>query len=349
MQEQKQALRLSCLNLNELCLGSFRTLFYLRLLLCVVFVAATKLYAQNDALFQPAPLTNQYALSLLHLGSNAEGASVLGRDQYQVSSSFAVSNTSSYQSDYQIDVENRNYYWDVRYGIADQTELQLSAPIIWGGGGGLDNFLDNYHKALGLPRGDRNDVRDDQFLIAGTNKDGTKFRLESEGFSLGNVYAALKLGLMERSSSTTQLALELGLSLPTAQADFGHNGIDGLLKLVLSQPFKAFILHAGIAPIFYSDTEVDGLNFRRYHLEGNTTLQYIYNSNLSPYLGLYFLNRTISNIDDYPGYNVYLDIGLNIAIKESLVFQILLRENPTPDRESADVSLLMGLSWASLD
>ena len=70
-----------------------------------------------------------------------------------------VSNTTNIESrngaQLLVDGESTELRWIGNWRLSRHWQVQLSVPFVHYGGGQLDSFIDDWHRLLGLPRGDR--------------------------------------------------------------------------------------------------------------------------------------------------------------------------------------------------
>lgn len=61
------------------------------------------------------------------------------------------SNLFQERANFSCDFELLKIEFILKYGLAEETEVQLSFPFVWIGGGVLDPFIDGFHKTFGFP------------------------------------------------------------------------------------------------------------------------------------------------------------------------------------------------------
>jgi len=313
-------------------------LFFLLLLLC------ESLHAEGytNYGFGPPELRNQYSLHNLHLSLAPTSPRVLEEGASRLKLNVAWTNDFIDEATYIVDSENRMLVIGFDYGLTRNLELGLDIPVVWRGGGVLDSFIDSWHQTFGLPRGGRTSVADNQHNISGSNTDGSSFDLESTGTRLGNIEIGARYLLTEGSESLPAWSLQMRGSLPTVSSGFGHQGFDLSTAVLGSKRLGKSVLYLGAAHLYYSDTRVSNVSFRKHHLEGFLGLEHAIHRSVALYLGFYGSSR-ILNVADHPDYALYLDMGGKIKVGNNSYLELLVRENPAPQDGTSDVTFFAGL------
>lgn len=320
----------------------------LRVLCLLLFLFPGQAYAQSleDQFgFGPIEVTNQYLPDTLHATWTPRSPEVLGEGKSSVRTAFSWTTTNALLKErYLIDEENREFLVSYRYGISDDLEFAIDVPVLWRGGGVLDGFINGWHDFFGLPEGGRDKVVDDRYEVQGQLSNGERFQLDDEGTSLGNIRSRVRYALMKGGASTPALTLESGVSLPTAQEQFGADGLDfhvGVTgsKRILSELFFYF----GSALFYYHDTDVHGLSYQPFHNEDFLALEWRILKSLSLQASLIYSTETVENITGHDDYSLYLDTGFSVALSERTLLDATVRENPGAADSSADVSFVFAL------
>ncbi len=289
----------------------------------------------------PVSISNQYPLSALHQSLAPESAETLASGQLQVNLLGSWANTSVLEDNYIVDGEGGDLTGRFAYGVGHSSELQLRIPFLWRGAGSLDPFIDGWHRRFSLPRGDRDNLSDKQYEISGENTDGSDFGLDRRGSGLGNIEVAAKARV---AGEGNPVSYRLGLSLPTAEREFGHNGLDISNTLLYQVRLGRLNFYFGAAHLFLSDREIAGMKYRPNHLEGFGYLEYQAASAASLLCGISGATQVVRQIVGHPSYSVYLDLGARIYLKENSSIEMIIRENPTPGYGTTDVSFHLSLT-----
>jgi hypothetical protein len=127
-----------------------------------------------------------------------------------------------------VDGETTELRWSVNWSLAPRWQLQASMPLVHYEGGHLDSMIDEWHRFLGLPRGDRparpKDRLDFYYGQAGSSVDVT-----SAYTGLGD--AAIELGYTMLASDQSTLNLWMGAELPIGErsALTGNGSLDAAI------------------------------------------------------------------------------------------------------------------------
>jgi len=306
------------------------------MVVCVV-VCGLPLRAKAD----PLGIQNQFLLNSVHLSAAPESATTLSEGAFTFESRFSITNSFVSEDFYVVDAEQRTTDLAFGYGLPSQTELGFVLPIVWRGGGVFDHTIRQWHETFNLPDGARETVQDDQYSVQGQTDSGT-FSFDEKGFSLGDLRLALKhqfWGSPETLGWQGSVGAEA--ALPTAREGFGQNGVDGALKLLAAYRGSGWVLDGGAAVLLYSDQKIDGIEYDAAHFEGFLGAEIELCEWLEARVGVYGGQQSIQNLSEMPGEFLYLDTGLESRVGAGQSIVLLVRENPYPSRQSADVTITL--------
>ena len=105
-----------------------------------------------------------------------------------------------------------------------------------------------------------------------------------------------------------------------------------------------FSLYSGLGYTLYLDSETENLEFSQHRYSGFLHAEYRLLDQLSFLIGVQYLSVLLPEVQEFPNYQLYLDIGVIAQLNRQLTLEIAIRENPAPSEGSADVSGLVGLS-----
>ena len=304
------------------------------------------LVAQDDSDWWQGPveLANQYPLALLHTNMEPDRASVPAAGSLLLDSNLSWSNTlSGKKHAYRIDAETRVLTGQLEYSHTDDMAVEIALPLVWRGGGVLDSFIDHWHQAFGLPRGNRPDVEDDRYLLAGDNTDGSEFELKERGASLGDITLSTQHVLSAWSDEEHKWAISPSLRLPTARDSFGQDAIDIGLEVLGEASNGQLNLYWGGGYVLFLDNYEQGLRYQSNHFAGFSTFEYLLSDSWGASLGLVAYSALLKDVEYHPNYSLYLDFGLKHKLSDMHALELLLRENPGPDEGTTDVTFYFGL------
>lgn len=304
----------------------------------------------------PIEIPTDYPLTDVHLSLPSSSPDPTANGQRKFSLQLSWSNVSNYdvegeqgeadiptcdesrKSCFIVDTEIVKALFRYRVGLAEDVEALAYIPVVWRGGGTLDNFVDDFHKLIGVSTGVRGQVKEDQFTIKGRDEDSS-FEFDDDGVALGNIVLGAKKSVRERSHSRT--SMQALVSLPTSRGSYGHKGIDISGSLLHRESFHDFALYLGGGPVIKSDTSHYDVEYRRLHGEGFASLEYIYGPKLSLILGVHASTRIVEGIAEHPGTAAYLDTGLKTELY-GLEWDVLFRENISSGSGTTDFAMVLG-------
>lgn len=297
----------------------------------------------SSAFSGPIRITNPYPLQQLHSSWAPRPTLVSAGSDTNFEMRWGWSNTALLRDSYRVDVESHNLELDLVQPLSERLEVGLRLPMLWRGSGIADDFIDNWHSMFGLPRGDRNDMPEDDYNISGLQSNGQNFGLLQEGFGFGNLSLSAAYLLSAETNSAPAFALNIEAGLPGASDGYGHSGIDLLSGLLLSKSYHDWAWYAGLAGVHFSEAETEEIFFRKNHLESFAAMEYLALEKLSVLFSLHGSSRLMDKLPEHPDYFLYLDVGLRYSLSAGSSVALALRENPGAGEGSADVTTI--LAW----
>lgn len=291
--------------------------------------------------YGPIELREQFPLALNHLSIAPTSARPIEEDSLRFSTDFAWSNTfAKKDGSYVFDAETRVQQFRASYGLARDIEIGLSLPLIWRGGGVLDNSIDGWHKFWGLPRADRNNEPKNQFRMEGHQEGGEDFSVSQDGFGVGDLVVNTKFSLL----GSEYFAGMVSGALPTASENFLGQGQYDLGGTLLAQDTTDFgNFYSGLSYTYFSDTHISQIVLNRHIGSGFLAYEYPWSDDLLLELALVYRTSLLSQVAHYPNYALYLDLGARIRVEHNIWVNLLLRENPGGKKGTPDVTFLIGL------
>ena len=123
-----------------------------------------------------------------------------------------------------LDGETLRFALQLRYGLAEDWELEAEIPWLQHSGGELDDLIDSWHDLWGMPDGGRSSAPADR-LRYGYRGDGTQFLLEDDVSGVGDVSLALHHTFYRDGEAAASLSL--GYKFATGEErDFLGSGAD---------------------------------------------------------------------------------------------------------------------------
>ena len=304
--------------------------------------AAAEEQDRRELLAGPFETANQQPLELMHRTFVPTSPFVLSPGALYLSLDGDWANTvDRRRRSYLFDAETRSLRPSARFGLTDRLEIGADLPVLWRGGGITDDWLDGYHQTLGLPRGPRQFVADDTFVLQGvTENDGT-YRETRQGTGLMDAELTLKAALLQ--SDTWNASLLLQASLPTGRSSYGQSSTDVNIGALTAYKFSNVWILAGAAYSYLFDPWQANLEFNRQQYRGYAGLSYFLSDRFSIYAGLNAGSSFIKNIRSFPDYQIYADLGVRHRFGERTFVSASFRENPAPSQGTTDIAFELGV------
>lgn len=290
----------------------------------------------------PIPVREQFPLALSHASFKPETPDTLEAGAFSTRLAATWSNTFALKGgNYLIDAESGVFELGTRMGIAERLELGLDVELFTLGGGILDHSIDQFHDTFHLPQGSRDQVRDDQFVMAGINSDGSSFLIDDSGTELGGTTVSLKYLLAKQQDYVVSLLGQARLATDTA---YGQGSNDGLLAALGAYDLDGSRLYGGVAYTYIGDENILGVHYARHQGGAFLGWEYPLANTTALLLNLSYATKLIEDLVAFPDMTIYFDVGLKHRLLEQYTLELLLREDPSPGRGTTDVSLLVAVS-----
>ncbi len=192
---------------------------------CVLFAFSALPFCPAAALaFEPEPFAtrNLNPLVQIHGLPSAKGGRIAapGETLVLLNGNLASHFANRREGDEAILLDGETHRLDLhlRRGFRSGLEVGVEIPYMRHSGGFLDNFIDGWHDATGLPGGGRGRVPRNQINFAYRHQDEVQRLLDRSAAGLGDIRLTAGLRLFEREESDF-VALRAGLKLPTGDSD----------------------------------------------------------------------------------------------------------------------------------
>lgn len=294
----------------------------------------------------PIELADQFPLALPHADFTGGSPAVLPARHCRFHPGFAWTNTINQRRNYLVDAEVRTANLALDCGTGNDFQLGFDLPIVYRGGGTLDHAIYEWHELWGLPQGPRDDpgAREDRYAISGANGDGALFNWKEKGTKTGDVTLRAKYLVSPGDDRLPAFALTESLRLPTGAATYGQEAIDLVSGALFSKRWRNIALYTGAAHIFIGDAEIEGVHYARNRAALFSYAEYELSGSAALLAGLHASSRLVKDLPGFPDYELYLDLGGKLALPWGFEAEVLLRENPSPARGTADVTFFFGLN-----
>ena len=143
-------------------------------------------------------------------------------------------NESNATESLNLDGETLRFALELRYGLAQDWDLQLEVPWLQQSGGNLDSAIDNWHDLWGMSDGGRSQVPRDllDYRYAASSAPG--FLLEDDSSGPGDVSLALNFAFFRDKDAVASVALGYKLGVGDEDEFLGSGADDVFLALRFS-------------------------------------------------------------------------------------------------------------------
>jgi hypothetical protein len=136
-----------------------------------------------------------------------------------------------------------------RVGLGHQVTVSIEVPTLYGGGGFLDSFIENYHDTFNFHQEGRDENQDDQFRFLLVNDARLAYLLVENEVGLGDISFTFDWRLRSETEHAPAILLRGGLELPTGdeKRGFGNGHTDGGLGVGLEKTLGRYRLYSNVA------------------------------------------------------------------------------------------------------
>ena len=315
-------------------------------------LAMTSLDVLGAALSEPFSSGNRHPFVQVYGLPTAKTAVITSPSSYAVALQLDASNNFSSSSEGNesifIDGETHRANIYLSYGLTSNISIAIDVPYLSHEGGGLDNFIEGWHKAFGFPDGGRPDSAADQILFTYSNNGVAEVVIDEPESGLGDISVSLAYQLP--SIEEKNIAIRAGIKLPTGDADslLGSESTDIYAGLYVSDVTSAHWHWHAYGGILWIG-EGDILDERRndFVAYGSGSLSYLWSEDihLKIQLDLHsaFYDSQTKELGDA---SAQLVLGGSVRLTQSTLLDISVSEDVVVDT-APDVVFQLGLrkSW----
>ena len=216
--------------------------------------AAEPLYVKNLS-----PVAGLSGLPAQRDAATADGGTLAVALHSSLASHYvAKSNSNEFLN---LDGETLRFALELRYGLADNWDVQLEVPWLKHSGGHLDDLIDDWHDLWGMSDGGRANVPNDLLDYRYANRGGTGFSLQDSASGLGDISLSLTHAFYSNKSSVASLVLGYKFSTGDDDDFLGSGGEDAFVALRFSGPQLSdlpLIWHGQVGYLHAGDSDVLG-------------------------------------------------------------------------------------------
>jgi hypothetical protein len=242
----------------------------------------------------PIPARTQAPIALTYLAFRPRRAVIQPEGKVGVGVLSAYSsifqNGSSAQDSVVLDGEVWSNSLLLRWGAAEDCDLELELPVVYATSGFLDLFVENWHDFFGLPDGGRDSRPRFAYEMEATHGGQTAYSLEGNEPGLGDVPILYTRAIRDEDAQGPALAWRAGIELPTGSESrgFGNGKIDAGAGLLAERSWGRWTTTAGVDFVKRASSD----SFERAGVEaqddfsGQLGAEYRWNDGLSLVCGL---------------------------------------------------------------
>lgn len=253
-----------------------------------------------------------------------------------------VSNTHNLRRGFfEIDAESYTCGGRFETSLNDDLRFSFSSFFINTGSGVFDSSIRHFHNIFGFPNGPRRSTNQNRYVATGRLNSGERFNIEREDFGLRDPMIAASYSLLEISKSET-LYLEGMMSLPLGLSEYSLSKPDFKISLVITGTHLWLNYSSGVSAVFHFDRQQHGVQYEFVQFAGFFSSIVPITETFSLVLGTTLRSNMAEDVALLPNYAWYLDTGVRYVYGSQDEFvDVVLRENPAPDKGTTDVSLFI--------
>jgi hypothetical protein len=320
--------------------------------LCLLFVIfPAHLIASpkaND--YHPFETRDQNLFNLIHGQALPTSASLNKKTQSLWSSSLVITNTLNIESNVNesiyLDYEAYRFNFSYQYGLSENWNLKIDVPVIYQGGGVFDSAIDSWHKFIGLPRGKRPLVENNQYNINYAYQTQPLLNLDESSITLSDMQIAVARSIIEKNNTT--MSLWASLKLPTGDKNkLSSNGAtDFSTWLALNQQLaQSWVINLNAGAVVLGKDEYQNIPLSDYAVYGHIMLGWLVTEDINLKVQLqghtsYYDQSQLKIL----GNSYFLTFGTSIKLGRCQQLDFAVSEDIKVDA-SPDASLL--INWRS--
>jgi len=318
----------------------------------LVLVAHTLQAETSKPIDEPFQISNRNPFVQIYGVPAARSASILRAGDYQLGLSVDRANSSSDSSkgdeSIVIDGETSRSALTLSVGMARGFELSATVPYYSHSGGSLDDKIENWHDAFGLPNGNRDEFKQDQLEYRYTNDDQV-VGISDKAEGLGDISIALSYGLSSKASRS--YVLQTQIKLPTGQADklTGSDSTDIAAGLYFTEQrwlgSDRWVFHGSTGLLLRGDGDVIEQQSRNTMVFGSATMVWKYTDNISLKTQLDLHSAAYdSDLREFGYGSAQWSLGASFAVSDNCLIDVNINEDIAV-RTSPDVVFQLAVRW----
>jgi hypothetical protein len=321
--------------------------------LCLMLFYSSAALADNAIAatdYNPFETRDQNLFNLIHGQALPTNATLIAKQQDLWSIGLVITNTVNTESKKDetiyLDYEAYRFNLSYQYGLNKNWNVKIDVPVMHQSGGIFDSPIDSFHKLMGLPKGQRSSIKDNQYNVIYNSQSQTRIDLDKSSTTLGDIQLAAARTLL--NNEQTSLSLWAGLKLPTGNKNklSGSGAADVSSWLALNQQLtQSWLININTGIVIPGSNKYKNMPIANSVAYGHLMLGWLASDSISLKLQLqghtsYYKKSDLKILGD----TYMLTFGTSIKLNQCNQLDIAMSEdikvNATPD-----VSLL--INWRS--
>lgn len=249
-----------------------------------------------------------------------------------------------------VDGEHQTTELGARYGLFPRLNVGIRVPVHWRGGGFMDSIIDWFHEAgsgIGFLDNGRPAFRQDLYRAEGRDSAFNAISWnDKRGTGLGNIELDAMWNFVQPCCrSDWRAALVTRVALPTGTGPYDTDSVDlGLQVAVAKQVGRRWDLYAGLGGTWFSETELDGIEYEDLRWHFFAAIEYHLSRSISLVVETDWAPRLVKNLAAYPETTGYINLSGRWDITRCLELEIGFTENLADQQSTVDFGGFLGFT-----
>lgn len=252
---------------------------------------------------------------------------------------------------YIVDAEALSLTLGVSHALSARTEVAVSVPVSYRGGGILDGFVEGFERAVGVPNEERKRHPRDRFLVRVVGDDGTVFQRtgSAAGWGLEDMVVRVRYQLARGSKSSPAVLVYGGWKVPVGRehALRSTGGSDLALGVAAGQKLGRFHLYGSASAIQFAPSRFGSVSLARRQWSLFAGTEFCKSPRTSWLLQAAVTSPAAPGFADFGKRTWEVTLGFKRVLTPDLLFEASVLENLFVFDNSPDVGFHLGLVWRS--
>lgn len=251
-----------------------------------------------------------------------------------------------------VDGEHQSTELRVRYGFLPRLSFGIRVPVYWRGAGFMDDPIDWFHElfeGIGFLDNGRPAFTNHRYRVNGTTTSGQPWSWDDQrGTALGNIDLEAWWHVKKACQRCDwRVAWLVKVALPTG-GDPYDTGFDVGTQLVVAKnlggKLSRFDVYGGLGGTWYSDDEVDGVEYEPFRVYGFAAVEWHATSRWSFIVETNIASRMVTNVRDYPAESWYINVSTRYDFTQCFEGYIGFTENLIDQQGTIDFAGFAGFT-----